>query len=247
MLGPIPNARPLFDPSACPGASWTSEQRLAHAAGSTVVHTPLSVRAGRQTRSKSAARSSCSRRPTRHPARHCVAINLRTASGAASERNAIPSNSQGVQHAPCTRAEACSRRFWRTSGAGSIVTAFARHTNSRIHIVILAQSQQAADELIARHTKSQYEFQAVDAMLMKNVRVACALLATRLPKINYFVLSQAVAVFDSPRTAEGLHRLLVLNVYGAPRSTSLPSSRMRPRRARTRGFLRCQRRRGQVR
>ncbi|TBU33736.1 hypothetical protein BD311DRAFT_794048 [Dichomitus squalens] len=116
-----------------------------------------------------------------------------------------------------------------TSGIGkAIAQAFARHTRGNARIVLVGRSKAAADAIIASFPKpacspassstaepsANHEFVACDVTLMKNVDAATSLLRTRLPKVNYLVMSPGIFNLKGrDETEEGIDRRLSLEYY----------------------------------
>ncbi|KAI0089225.1 hypothetical protein BDY19DRAFT_985179 [Irpex rosettiformis] len=113
-----------------------------------------------------------------------------------------------------------------TAGIGAgMARAFALHRNGDAHIVIIGRSRQAAEELIASFPKpaegsSQYEFVECDVTLMRNVRQTTTELVSRLPKVNYLVLSPGIMTTKGrDETDEGIDKKLALHYYARWRFT----------------------------
>jgi NAD(P)-dependent dehydrogenase (short-subunit alcohol dehydrogenase family) len=109
-----------------------------------------------------------------------------------------------------------------TSGiAWAMAEAFAHHTKGRAHIIIIGRNCATAESIIASFPKPvdpnnswKHEFVSCDASLMSNVRLTCAALAERLPRINFLVLGAGYASFTSrEETSEGLDCQLALRYY----------------------------------
>lgn len=107
-----------------------------------------------------------------------------------------------------------------TSGIGeAMARALAQHTNGACHIVIIGRNSAAADAIIAALPKSTnplaiHEFVECDATLMKNVHAVTKQLLTRLPRVNYLVMSLGVVSFGGRKeTEEGIDENLALTYY----------------------------------
>ncbi|KAL1942117.1 hypothetical protein VTO73DRAFT_6647 [Trametes versicolor] len=107
-----------------------------------------------------------------------------------------------------------------TSGIGKATAeAFARYTKGNAHIIIVGRNKAAADALIASFPKpttpeAKHEFVACDVSLMKNIQATTAELLTRLPKLNFLVLSCGLFNFRGrDDTEEGIDRRLGLHYY----------------------------------
>lgn len=107
-----------------------------------------------------------------------------------------------------------------TSGIGKATAeAFARYTKGNAHIVIVGRNKAAGDAVIASFPKptapeAKHEFVACDVSLMKNIQATTASLLTRLPKINFLVLSCGLFNFRGrDDTEEGIDRRLGLHYY----------------------------------
>ncbi|EIN04527.1 NAD(P)-binding protein [Punctularia strigosozonata HHB-11173 SS5] len=100
-----------------------------------------------------------------------------------------------------------------TSGIGQgTAEAFARYTNGNAHIIICGRNREAAERIIASFPKptaagAKHEFVQCDVSLMRNVRAVTADLISRLPKLNYLVLSTAFVDYKGYQpTEEGLDK-----------------------------------------
>jgi NAD(P)-dependent dehydrogenase (short-subunit alcohol dehydrogenase family) len=101
-----------------------------------------------------------------------------------------------------------------TSGIGQgMAEAFARYTNGNAHIVIIGRNREAAQSIISSFPKPTitkggepplHEFVSCDATLMKNVHATVAELLSRLPKINFLVLSPGYLSLHEKKTEEGI-------------------------------------------
>ncbi|OSX59803.1 hypothetical protein POSPLADRAFT_1048273 [Postia placenta MAD-698-R-SB12] len=107
-----------------------------------------------------------------------------------------------------------------TSGIGQAVAeALARHTNGRVHLIIVGRNRAAAESIFATLPApvlpdARYEFVECDVTLVKNVAATTSALLARLPKVNYLVLSPGILSFRGRRdTSEGIDRKLALSYY----------------------------------
>ncbi|KZT07065.1 NAD(P)-binding protein [Laetiporus sulphureus 93-53] len=109
-----------------------------------------------------------------------------------------------------------------TSGIGrAIAQAFARYTAGNSHIVLCGRNRSAAQSALTsfpKHTTSdagiQHEFLKCDVLEMKNVATTTGALLSRLPKVNFLVLSPgALSLKGREETSEGIDKRLVLNYY----------------------------------
>jgi len=107
-----------------------------------------------------------------------------------------------------------------TSGIGrGIAEAFAAATKGNAHIIIAGRDRAAAESIISGFpistvSDAAHEFMECDASLLKNVHAATASLLSRLPKLNYLVLSCGAINFRGYEgTVEGLEQKIVLAYY----------------------------------
>jgi len=110
-----------------------------------------------------------------------------------------------------------------TSGVGqALAQAFACVTNGNAHIILCGRNRAAASDIIAsfpRPTISSstgplHEFMECDASLMRNVQSTTSTLLTRLPKLNFLVLSPGImSVKSRTETTEGIDRKMALHYY----------------------------------
>lgn len=105
-----------------------------------------------------------------------------------------------------------------TSGIGQAMTEImARNLHGRIHIVMVARNQAAADTIIStlpKHTDATYEFVKCDVSLMKNVHALAQDLSDRLRKINFLVHCAGVFGLDGRKeTEEGIDFKLASRYY----------------------------------
>ncbi|EGO04070.1 hypothetical protein SERLA73DRAFT_175808 [Serpula lacrymans var. lacrymans S7.3] len=110
-----------------------------------------------------------------------------------------------------------------TSGIGqAMATAFAKLTKGNAHIIICGRNRAAAESIIAsfpKYTTDQgiqplHEFVQCDVTLMKNVHSMTRGLLSRLPKLNFLVLSPGILTLKGrDETDEGIDRKLALHYY----------------------------------
>jgi NAD(P)-dependent dehydrogenase (short-subunit alcohol dehydrogenase family) len=111
-----------------------------------------------------------------------------------------------------------------TSGIGqAMAEAFARHTKGNAHIILCGRNRAAAEAIIKTFPKPTvpegaetpvHEFLYCDATLMKNVQVTTTDLLSRLPKLNFLVLSSGYFTFRGrEETEEGIDRKMALHYY----------------------------------
>ncbi|KAF8066499.1 NAD(P)-binding protein [Lyophyllum atratum] len=108
-----------------------------------------------------------------------------------------------------------------TSGIGQgIAEAFAKHTKGNAHIVIIGRNKAAADAIIASFPKPTdtakytHEFVQCDATLMKNVESVTKELLTRMPKINFLVMSPGyMTMRGRDETEEGIDKKFAVHYY----------------------------------
>jgi len=102
--------------------------------------------------------------------------------------------------------------------------AFARYTNGKAHIIICGRNRTAAETIIASFPKPPivegsgpqpvHEFVHCDAMLMKNVKATTTELLSRLPKVNFLVMTPGFLTLKGrDETEEGIDKKLALNYY----------------------------------
>ncbi|KAG6858352.1 hypothetical protein C0991_002962, partial [Blastosporella zonata] len=99
-----------------------------------------------------------------------------------------------------------------TSGIGQgLAEAFASHTKGNGHIVIIGRNRAAADAIIAQFpkptdsTKYTHEFVQCDVTRMKNVESVTRELLTRIPKINFLVMTPGFMTMKGrDETEEGI-------------------------------------------
>ncbi|KAI0783745.1 hypothetical protein C8Q75DRAFT_781813 [Abortiporus biennis] len=107
-----------------------------------------------------------------------------------------------------------------TSGIGQATAeAFARATKGNAHIIICGRNRIAGEATIAQFPKPTssdaiHEFIECDVSLMKNVQHITDSLISRLPKLNYLLVSQGIFTMrGSDRTSEDMERKLALHYY----------------------------------
>lgn len=108
-----------------------------------------------------------------------------------------------------------------TSGIGqAMAEEFAKLTKGNAHIIILGRNRAAAEDTISRFPKPTspeaiHEFVQCDVSLMKNVAKTTQDLLSRLPRLNYLVLSTAALDFKGrDDTEEGIPRKMAIFYYG---------------------------------
>ncbi|KAG6908199.1 hypothetical protein DXG01_005788 [Tephrocybe rancida] len=109
-----------------------------------------------------------------------------------------------------------------TSGIGQgIAEAFARHTKGNAHIVIIGRNRAAAEAIISSFPKPAepgakytHEFVQCDVTLMKNVESVTKELLTRIPKINFLVMSPGYMTMKGrDESEEGIDKKLAVHYY----------------------------------
>ncbi|KAG6863177.1 hypothetical protein C0991_007752 [Blastosporella zonata] len=108
-----------------------------------------------------------------------------------------------------------------TSGIGQgLAEAFARHTKGNGHIIIIGRNRAAADAIIAQFpkptdsTKYTHEFVQCDVTRMKNVESVTRELLTRIPKINFLVMTPGFMTMKGrDETEEGIDTKLAVHYY----------------------------------
>ncbi|EIN08969.1 NAD(P)-binding protein [Punctularia strigosozonata HHB-11173 SS5] len=107
-----------------------------------------------------------------------------------------------------------------TSGIGQgTVEAFARHTHGNAHILICGRNKEAAEKIFAKFPKptspdAKREFVQCDVTLMKNVHSVTQDLVSRLPKLNYLVITTGIFSLNGlDETPEGIDRKLAVHYY----------------------------------
>ncbi|KAJ6533419.1 NAD(P)-binding protein [Mycena vulgaris] len=108
-----------------------------------------------------------------------------------------------------------------TSGIGQgMAEAFARHTKGNAHIVLVGRNRAAAEAILATFPKptapgAKHEFVECDITLMKNVGRVAGELRSRIPTINFLVLTPGVMTMNGRNeTEEGIDRKLAVHYYG---------------------------------
>lgn len=111
-----------------------------------------------------------------------------------------------------------------TAGIGQgIAEAFARHTNGNAHLIIIGRNQAAADSILSQFPKPTsgsstvtptHEFVQCDVSLMKNVHAVTKELLTRVPKVNFLVMTPGyVTTKGWEETEDGVDKKLALHYY----------------------------------
>lgn len=107
-----------------------------------------------------------------------------------------------------------------TSGIGQAMAEnFANYTKGNAHIIIVGRNRAAAESIIARFPKPTipnvlHEFIHCDATLMKNVHAATSEILSRVPKINFLVMSPGFLTTQGRNeTVEGIDRKLAVHYY----------------------------------
>ncbi|KAG6845531.1 hypothetical protein H0H87_007775 [Tephrocybe sp. NHM501043] len=108
-----------------------------------------------------------------------------------------------------------------TSGIGQgLAEAFARHTKGNARIVIIGRNRAAADSIIAQFPKPTdsttytHEFVQCDVTRMKNIESVTKELLTRIPKINFLVMSPGIMTMKGrDETEEGIDTKLAVHYY----------------------------------
>jgi hypothetical protein len=102
--------------------------------------------------------------------------------------------------------------------------AFARYTGGNAHIILCGRNRAAAETIIASFPKPTltedagpqpvHEFVQCDATLMENVHATTADFLSRLPKVNFLVMSSGfLSLKGRDETAEGIDKRLALYYY----------------------------------
>ncbi|KAL0065011.1 hypothetical protein AAF712_008004 [Marasmius tenuissimus] len=107
-----------------------------------------------------------------------------------------------------------------TSGIGQgMAEAFADHTEGNAHIVIVGRNQAAAEAIIAKFpqpssAEAKHEFVQCDVTLMENVQKTTTELLSRIPRINYLVMSPGFTTMkERDETSEGIDRKMAVHYY----------------------------------
>ncbi|KAE9399348.1 hypothetical protein BT96DRAFT_920150 [Gymnopus androsaceus JB14] len=108
-----------------------------------------------------------------------------------------------------------------TAGIGQgMAEAFARRTGGKCHIILIGRNEASAKAIISKFPKAavpgaKYEFVQCDASLMGNIKQTTTELLSRLPRINFLVISAVdVRTLTRQETAEGMDSKLALFYYG---------------------------------
>lgn len=108
-----------------------------------------------------------------------------------------------------------------TAGIGhGMALAFSRQTNGNSHIILIGRNEASAKAIISKFPKptvpgAKHEFVYCDATLMKNIDRTTKDLRSRLPKINFLVLSTMdVRSMSRENTEEGIDSMFALIYYG---------------------------------
>jgi len=111
-----------------------------------------------------------------------------------------------------------------TSGIGQgMAENFAKYTKGNANIIIVGRNRAAAEAIIASFPKPTviegtsipvHEFIPCDALLMKNVQTATSEIISRIPKLNFLVLSPGVMTLRGRNeTSEGIDKKLAVHYY----------------------------------
>ncbi|KAL0564132.1 hypothetical protein V5O48_017923 [Marasmius crinis-equi] len=107
-----------------------------------------------------------------------------------------------------------------TSGIGQgMAEAFATHTQGNAHIVIIGRNKTAAEAIIAKFPRpssaeAKHEFVPCDVTLMENVQNTTRELLSRIPRINFLVLSTGYTTMkERDETSEGIDRKMAVHYY----------------------------------
>ncbi|KAJ7792148.1 NAD(P)-binding protein [Mycena olivaceomarginata] len=108
-----------------------------------------------------------------------------------------------------------------TSGIGQgMAEAFARHTKGNANIVLVGRNRAAGEAILRTFPQPTvpgvtHEFVECDITLMKNVHRVAGELRTRIPKVNFLVLTAGVMTMNGRNeTEEGIDRKLAVHYYG---------------------------------
>ncbi|KAF8875154.1 hypothetical protein BD779DRAFT_1450321 [Infundibulicybe gibba] len=114
-----------------------------------------------------------------------------------------------------------------TSGIGqAMAEAFANYTKGNAQVIIIGRNKAAADAIIAKLPPStvpgvSHEFVKCDVTLMKNVQATTTELLTRIPKINFLVMTAGfMNTKGRDETEEGIDRKLAAHYYSRWKFTS---------------------------
>lgn len=107
-----------------------------------------------------------------------------------------------------------------TSGIGqAMAEEFAKITKGNAHIIILGRNRASAESIISSFPKptsvqAVHEFVECDVSLIKNIEKTTQSLLSRLPRLNFLVLSAgAIDVGGRVETGEGIDKKLELAYY----------------------------------
>ena len=107
-----------------------------------------------------------------------------------------------------------------TSGIGQVMAeAFARYTKGNAHIVIVGRNRAFAESIIENLPKPTvpnvtHEFVQCEATLMRNVHATTTELLSRVPKINFLIMSPgALSTRGRDETEEGIDKQLAVHYY----------------------------------
>ena len=107
-----------------------------------------------------------------------------------------------------------------TSGIGQgMAEAFAIHTEGNAHIVIVGRNKAAAEAIIAKFPQptspeAKHEFVQCDVTIMENIQKATTEMLTRMPRINYLVMSPGFTTMkERDETPEGIDRKMAVHYY----------------------------------
>jgi NAD(P)-dependent dehydrogenase (short-subunit alcohol dehydrogenase family) len=97
--------------------------------------------------------------------------------------------------------------------------AFARHTKGNAHIIIVGRNKDAAEAIISTFPKptspeAKHEFVQTDVSLMSNIHETTSELLSRLPKVNFLVMTPGVMTTSGRNdTIEGIDKKLAVHYY----------------------------------
>jgi NAD(P)-dependent dehydrogenase (short-subunit alcohol dehydrogenase family) len=112
-----------------------------------------------------------------------------------------------------------------TAGIGQgIAEAFARHTKGNAHLIIIGRNRAAADSILSHFPKPTassessanvtHEFVQCDVTLMKNVHAATKEILTRVPKVNFLVMTMGYVTLKGwEETEDGVDKKLAVFYY----------------------------------
>ncbi|KAF9037335.1 NAD(P)-binding protein [Hymenopellis radicata] len=108
-----------------------------------------------------------------------------------------------------------------TSGIGrGMAEAFAKHTDGAANIIIVGRNESVAQKIIASFPKPSnasfvHEFVKCDATSMKEIGAAAEAIRSKVPKVDYLVLSPGYSALEGRvETEEGIDRKMAVNYYG---------------------------------